>query len=602
MRLNGDLVVMQACPFGYNQTMPARLFSRYLLILTVFMVTNAYPQELPGVVTVPAVNMPVPDPLQSDQLGIDPGAGLLQAGSSGRLRDVVLVLDNSTSMKTNDPQYQLGKSVTEYIARMGDDTNIAIILFDQEARLALPLLPATLDNRERVTAALAQLDYNGTYSDSAAGLEKAVSELQNSGRNNADKYIVFMTDSGVETSDGKIDTERSAWLQQSLAVDIAEAGIRIYALGFARAANSELISTMALKTGGESFHALQADELSAVFTDIFNYMQQDAGPVPVDTAAVAVEPPPALPVVVTAPVAPVQPVGQEDRTRSMIIIIAAVILILTLGTLIVLLVKRGRIYKQASETHASEAYLYDLNGRTSAPRYTLGIKATMFGRVAGKDSGHLDYIVIPESTIGRRHATIEYKDYAYWIMDQGSINGTFVNDVCISSETRLKHGDRIRLHKVEFDFIMPDMEEAGETRLAEPAGANAGSEEEDVDAIKSSMAGQAFNLDLDFSAVESSPAAVPADKKDETLLPGFAAEAARADPDEVTLMPDYNYAAEPKPAAKAGASSNKIKPYEDETLMPNSFKNVDDEATIRPSINSSSDGIFDVTGADDKDR
>ncbi len=602
MRLNGDLVVMQACPFGYNQTMPARLFSRYLLILTVFMVTNAYPQELPGVVTVPAVNMPVPDPLQSDQLGIDPGAGLLQAGSSGRLRDVVLVLDNSTSMKTNDPQYQLGKSVTEYIARMGDDTNIAIILFDQEARLALPLLPATLDNRERVTAALAQLDYNGTYSDSAAGLEKAVSELQNSGRNNADKYIVFMTDSGVETSDGKIDTERSAWLQQGLAVDIAEAGIRIYALGFARAANSELISTMALKTGGESFHALQADELSVVFTDIFNDMQQDASPVPVDTAAVAVEPSPALPVVVTAPVAPVQPVGQEDRTRSMIIIIAAVILILTLGTLIVLLVKRGRIYKQASETHASEAYLYDLNGRTSAPRYTLGIKATMFGRVAGKDSGHLDYIVIPESTIGRRHATIEYKDYAYWIMDQGSINGTFVNDVCISSETRLKHGDRIRLHKVEFDFIMPDMEAAGETRLAEPAGANASSEEEDVDAIKSSMAGQAFDLDLDFSAAESSPAAVPADQKDETLLPGFAVDAARADPDEVTLMPDYNYAAEPKPAAKVGASSNKIKPYADETLMPNSFKNVDDEATIRPSINSSSDGIFDVTGADDKDR
>ncbi len=565
------------------------------------MVTNAYPQELPGVVTVPAVNMPVPDPLQSDQLGIDAGAGL-QAGSSGRPRDVVLVLDNSTSMKTNDPQYQLGKSVTEYIARMGDDTNIAIILFDQEARLALPLLPATLDNRERVTAALAQLDYNGTYSDSAAGLEKAVSELKNSGRNNADKYIVFMTDSGVETSDGKIDTERSAWLQQGLAVDIAEAGIRIYALGFARAANSELISTMALKTGGESFHALQADELSAVFADIFNDMQQDASPVPVDTAAVAVEPPPALPVVVTAPVAPVQPVGQEDRTRSMIIIIAAVILILTLGTLIVLLVKRGRIYKQASETHASEAYLYDLNGRTSAPRYTLGIKATMFGRVAGKDSGHLDYIVIPESTIGRRHATIEYKDYAFWIMDQGSINGTFVNDVCISSETRLKHGDRIRLHKVEFDFIMPDMEAADVTRLAEPAGANAGSEEEDVDAIKSSMAGQAFDLDLDFSAAESSPAAVPVDQKDETLLPGFDVEAARADPDEVTLMPDYNYAAEPKPAAKVGASSNKIKPYADETLMPNSFKNVDDEATIRPSINSSSDGIFDVTGADDKDR
>lgn len=403
---------MQVWPFGYNLTLMTGLFSRYLLIVTVFMATNAYPQELPGgeavdpgVVTVPVENMPVADPLQSDQAVTGPGSG-----------------------------------------------------------------PAL-----------------------------------------------------IETS-----------------------GI----------------------------------------------------------VAVAEPPPPPPPVVVATPAAPEPDIGQEERTRSMIIFIAAVILIITLGTLIVLLVKRGRFYKQASDIHASEAYLYDLNRRTTEPRYKLGSKATMFGRVAGKDSAHLDYIVIPESTIGRRHATIEYKDYAYWIMDQGSINGTFVNNIPITSETRLKHNDRIRLHKVEFVFIMPDMEAAGMTRLAEPADANAvSSEEMDIDAIKAGMAGQAFDLDLDFPTEERPAAVIPAGGKDETLLPGFGGDVARADPDEVTLMPDYNYSAEPKPAATAGAgaSSNKIKTYEDETLMPNSFKDVDDEATIRPAINSSSNGIFDPTGSDDKD-
>jgi pSer/pThr/pTyr-binding forkhead associated (FHA) protein len=98
----------------------------------------------------------------------------------------------------------------------------------------------------------------------------------------------------------------------------------------------------------------------------------------------------------------------------------------------------------------------------------------MLGRVAGKDTDHLDYLVIPESTIGRRHSLIEYKDYAYWIIDQGSINGTFVNDRAVTSEVRLKHGDVIRLHKIEFEFVMPEMEDSGMTVISNTVIANSG--------------------------------------------------------------------------------------------------------------------------------
>ena len=42
---------------------------------------------------------------------------------------------------------------------------------------------------------------------------------------------------------------------------------------------------------------------------------------------------------------------------------------------------------------------------------------------------------------------------------------------------------------------------------------------------------------------------------------------------------------------------------DDETLMPDKFTGIEeDDATLRPSVNSSSDDVFDVTGADDKDR
>jgi len=89
---------------------------------------------------------------------------------------------------------------------------------------------------------------------------------------------------------------------------------------------------------------------------------------------------------------------------------------------------------------ATEVYLNDIHDYTAKTSYKLSSKPIMLGCVTGKDAEHLDYIVIPESTIDLRHSLIEYKDYAYWVVDQGSINGTFVNDKNISSEVRLKHG------------------------------------------------------------------------------------------------------------------------------------------------------------------
>ena len=589
-----------------------------LFLVTVFTVAPLYAQdEAPIPALDPAATMPnlvVPEPAilpdtTADLDVVDQEAIEIPADGS----DIVLILDNSISMKTNDPQSQLAGAVTGFVAKLDETANIGIFIFDQTVKLALPLIPATLENRERITGALAGLDYNGQFSDSPAAIERAVAELKASGRGNADKYIVFMTDGDVDTGSESNDTQRTAWLQQSLAVDIAADGIRIYGMGFAGAAESELVSTLSLKTGGESVRVASAADFPGAFTEVLDFMQQQAGPVQAVTPAIAapaaVEPPPPPPISATAAVSPaVKPAGEEERTRSVIILIAAVMLMLTLGGLILLLIKRGRVYKQAAAAVASEAYLFDLNGVTSSAQYRLGQKPTMFGRVAGKDVEHLDYIVIPESTIGRRHATIEYKDFAYWIMDQGSINGTFVNDVRITSEVRLKHGDRIRLHKVEFDFVMPDMEEAGKTRLAEPAavaavagGVAAEQVEIDIEAVKSSLSNDGFDLDFDFTGGDAAPAQSPAGKRDETLMPGFNAAGDDLVPesDEVTLMPGHEVNVVTKPASVKAAEPAR----DDETLMPDKFTGIEeDDATLRPSVNSSSDDIFDVTGADDKDR
>ncbi|MEX2353550.1 MAG: FHA domain-containing protein, partial [Gammaproteobacteria bacterium] len=353
-----------------------------------------------------------------------------------------------------------------------------------------------------------------------------------------------------------------------------------------------LIQALADKTGGEAYQLLDINELENILSRVeIDTRQETVTSAPAPAPELAATPPQvsAQPEASTAEVVagiPVQGMGQEERVRSIIIIVAAGILVITLGTLIILLIKRSRDYKRGLEISASEAWLNDINRYTSKSSYKLGKKATMLGRVAGKDAGHLDYVVIPESTIGRRHAVIEYKDYGYWIVDQGSINGTFVNDVRVNGDTRLKHGDRIRLHKFEFEFIMPDLEEAGVTRLSPATARESASGTEEVEAVKADMAADSFSLDLDFSGeapeAETGDSA-RSDEEDDTLMPGYdtqAGERGDASEDE-TLMPGFDKASAGPgtPADTANSPGQQSDPgQDDETLMPGHFNESDDDA------------------------
>ena len=45
---------------------------------------------------------------------------------------------------------------------------------------------------------------------------------------------------------------------------------------------------------------------------------------------------------------------------------------------------------------------------------------------------------------------------------------SFINNERIDNEIRLKHGDKIRLHDYEFEFIVPEMDESDETIVYTP--------------------------------------------------------------------------------------------------------------------------------------
>ena len=531
--------------------------------------------------------------------------------ANGVKKDVILVLDNSGSMRQNDPDFLTSKAVTEFIDGLDESTRLEIIIFDQDVNLAVPLTQVTPTNRQDLLKSLDKINYRGLFTDSPAAMERAIYELKNNGREQAQKLIIFMTDGIVDTGNPQEDLDRSKWLRESLAPDAADADIRIFGIAFTEKADFQLIQSLAQTTGGEYYRVLRAEDLGRVFDQINTIINKPpkAAPVPVSQPSPA-QPPPQPPVVIQVPAQPTTAMGREERIRSIIIIAAVAVLILAVLAILILLLRRGRGLRPPGDEFVTEAYINDIHGYTSTASYKLGHKPTMIGRVAGMDTEHLDYIVIPESTIGRRHSLIEYKDFAYWIVDQGSINGTFVNDVPITSEVRLKHGDKIRLHKYEFEFLMPEMVDAGMTVVSQTVLAAQSPEASEATEIRGTEAAdsEGFDLDFDLSGDVTAEEKIVEDisdepedygTEDETLMPGSEAYAA-AEPDEsmedegeefgsedATLMPGHdNEEATPPHGTSISETDDNEQPEDDETIMPGEFNLPDEDATIRKDLDS----------------
>lgn len=129
-------------------------------------------------------------------------------------RDVVLVLDTSGSMNRgggypmNDVKDAAKAYIDKVIALDSESVDrIGVVNFDFDSRITAPLT-STYDSNGYATVKSA---INGLYAYSGSewwntnyysGLKKALDELENRGRKNASKYVIFLTDGFPNLPDG----------------------------------------------------------------------------------------------------------------------------------------------------------------------------------------------------------------------------------------------------------------------------------------------------------------------------------------------------------------------------------------------------------------
>jgi diguanylate cyclase (GGDEF)-like protein len=105
--------------------------------------------------------------------------------------------------------------------------------------------------------------------------------------------------------------------------------------------------------------------------------------------------------------------------------------------------------KRLFSTVAREACLVHIypTGPSMGCRYPLTDQALMLGR--GEDCD----IRLQDNSVSRRHARVEPTSEGFFVRDQGSTNGTFVNDHQLDSPWLLQDGDYLRVGNCIYRYL-----------------------------------------------------------------------------------------------------------------------------------------------------
>jgi hypothetical protein len=340
--------------------------------------------------------------------------------------DVVLALDNSGSMRVNDPQRLMTKAVASFVAQLPVNSQAGLLVFDSSVRMLLDLTPtADASFSARLAAALMAVDYKGSKTDIPGAVERSTYEIRSKGRQGSRRAIILFTDGIIDLGDAAKDSARRNWLHTRLTQEAVQEHIGVFGIAFTGDADFQLMQSLSRDTGASYFRIQNPSEISPAFGQIASMLT----------------PRPAL-VVQATPTASSLP-----SLRAMA---GAGIILLTLAGIGLWINshRRSAVPLRATLTRvASIPEVFAINRRV--------IKIGRLARVRFRQND----LVIDDPRVSKRHAEIRYSRRQFYIRDNSSRNGTFVSRddgtlvrVKPGKKTSLPRGSRVVFHGHEYIF------------------------------------------------------------------------------------------------------------------------------------------------------
>ena len=438
--------------------------------------------------------------------------------------DVAVVLDDSGSMRENDPEFLTSKVVSELLEYLSRDSRVSFVVFSENAELVMPLTAIDDQNiDEKVKKALDKITYAsfeamatitvqkgdtlwdlarkyygdpflwtlimdmngisdarrdllvgaviyipfkdaklpdkkpvrkftvGEHTNIPTAIEKAVHELGQNGRENAEKLAILVTDGIVDTGNSE-EVERYRWLKNELPIQSKESGTRIFTVVLTDQADkafASLMQTLAQKTQGGYYQVLKPEDIQMALNGI---------DVAISTPSVTSTPnqPETAPKEVTT-------TGKQKEISTGLLLVVLVGLVIV-GIVAFAFIRKGK-KGEAKSIEIPKAQLIDIGGVTGKTTYPINKSVVTIGRVKGDDVD----ICVGKSTVSATHAQIQYRNHGFYLTDLGSTNGTYLNEAAerITDDVRLRSGDIITFDEYQFRFVLPGQSERGNTEMSE---------------------------------------------------------------------------------------------------------------------------------------
>jgi hypothetical protein len=161
-------------------------------------------------------------------------------------------------------------------------------------------------------------------------------------------------------------------------------------------------------------------------------------------------PPPVTPTLETSTPTPILPSiysgGGFPVALILLFVGGGIVALYTYAT--VLNRRRGAAHPAAPAGSLIAASLTIVNGAQSGQVFSCTRDSITIGRAAGK------HIRITDKSISRFHAVLRYAQGSWYVQDQKSTAGTFVNGQRVEA-ARLNNGDRIRIGFIDLVFLIP---------------------------------------------------------------------------------------------------------------------------------------------------